>query len=738
MAPRGAVPIVFAAAVLAAVSAVAGQAPQAPAAIPAQNPAQNPALESRQLAPAAIYGQRMRSDLHLERLGAVRAILDDSLWDEAKPLLLEAMKDGDPVVRMVSAFNLGNIRTDVASARQALAAGLQDEDAHVRRFSALALGSMGRDAAGTEQALRSLASDPDPAVQKSAAWAAKRVESGAAPMPTPEIVRGGAATAPPGGLAGTKAGRQTAPAQGAGATSAAAPRPGSTSAVRPRRPQQKPDAKAPEEPPEGRVYFVPGIHEVDESGITATKRREYKIKGTLLNLFGAIELQYLDLKQAWLYRQDAEKRGLDVTVPLPELLKADPEARSAGRAAKTPEQPQRFDFTKLFGRYDRDYVVAIACNGQTRFAYRRFDSQGKKHEWGGLTHLGMLADSYRVEVSLFASDGFRLDFAFDIGVENEPVLTPTELAPLKAIHGPQDVSPELRRRIAQVNPQRKNDSQLRARDTKQLATDIVRTSRHLMENLGWTAGDLQPFLQDAAALLHRAKRLDPAVALYSFGEDVGGVLIARCEWLNTPTAYAVSADVSRLFAESTAGVPYNSPRDEDRWAWGIVAGSSRTLADCAITYRNDIRLFWRHMEERLRHVNALWRPEATGGGKLAPIDPARERDTWPQPGWWRSDWDGILPPELEPTNRPAVRPPRRLVPSTTSWRGCGKRSARSTSSGRRSRAGCTACTRCSKRRSARRPTSRPRSACSPSRPSNAASRPRSCGKSSPRCPTPRG
>jgi len=140
------------------------------------------------------------------------------------------------------------------------------------------------------------------------------------------------------------------------------------------------------------------------------------------------------------------------------------------------------------------------------------------------------------------------------------------------------------------------------------------------------------------------------------------MLIGLCRRLNVAEAYAIAVQTQQLMEESLSGIAPDSPEDEDRLGWGRRTGGRRLIGDFVIGYRNDIPLCRLNLEERLRYLNSLYRPRGWGSQeKIGPVDPAKERDTWPQPGWWRSEWDSILPPGLDqpqptPTQQAAEQP----------------------------------------------------------------------------------
>jgi HEAT repeat protein len=93
-----------------------------------------------------------------------------AIGPSAKPALITALKDDDPVVRSASALTLGSLAhyngTDIRDAVPALTECLRDADADVRCHSAISLGYLGPDAVAAVPGLIPLLEDPQVGRQK--------------------------------------------------------------------------------------------------------------------------------------------------------------------------------------------------------------------------------------------------------------------------------------------------------------------------------------------------------------------------------------------------------------------------------------------------------------------------------------------------------------------------------------------------------------------------------------------
>lgn len=93
-----------------------------------------------------------------------------AIGPSAKPVLITALTDDDPVVRSASASALGSLAyydgTDIKDSVPALTDCLRDTDANVRCLSAIALGHLGPEAAAAVPGLIPLLKDPQVGSQK--------------------------------------------------------------------------------------------------------------------------------------------------------------------------------------------------------------------------------------------------------------------------------------------------------------------------------------------------------------------------------------------------------------------------------------------------------------------------------------------------------------------------------------------------------------------------------------------
>jgi HEAT repeat protein len=95
---------------------------------------------------------------------------------EAAPMLVEAMKDPDPLVREHAAEALGCIGPEAKETIQDLVKVLKDPDARVRRDAVRSLGQMGAAAKSAVESIRPLLQDKEERVRKAARASLQQIE----------------------------------------------------------------------------------------------------------------------------------------------------------------------------------------------------------------------------------------------------------------------------------------------------------------------------------------------------------------------------------------------------------------------------------------------------------------------------------------------------------------------------------------------------------------------------------
>lgn len=398
--------------------------------------------------------------------------------------------------------------------------------------------------------------------------------------------------------------------------------------ARPAGPGARP-AKEPEEgPPEGRIFYVSGIHEVSDEGAVLKPIRNRQADEYTAYVFGmAANLNYLDLAEVWRYRKDAEERNLPTArAPLEELMRTDPLIT------------EKFKQYRLYKTYKKDHVVRLTCNGQTRYQYRRFDSEGGLHNHGGGKSIGMTPGRYPVKVSCFTIEGFRLDydFTFDFSVKVDP----EKEQQAKRIRAPRDVGKENRRLLAApLDPERKGELAYRAGYAHSLARELCDAAKNQIRYRAATYNDVLPFLKEAAYWHRWAMQKHPAGG--SNAVKHMKFLVGACSMTGDIRAYPLAVEVLRMADTAVSGFPPDTAKGHQRWAWWDRNTCHLSLGMFAMRLGNNVDTFWREYEEGFRHAGKVGVPYGSGW-QQRPIDMAGKRDTWPQRGWWRSSW-GELP-----------------------------------------------------------------------------------------------
>lgn len=722
----------------------------------------------------------LQSNLHYERLSGFRQLAGlKSMPVSALPLLATGLKDEDEAVRLTAAAALAGVTGAVPEAARIAATALQDASPLVRQFAVRAASCL-HDTSGVSAGLLKAASqDSDATVRGLASAGLKQLEG--VGSGTEGVRTGGVeGAAQPGGsaqgtntgtAAGTTASTGGQPRTGTATTPAAAP--GTTSAESPDanslpaliaalsdpnpevrlraaqslgemgtraipalpaleraradadvRVRQKAEwaiaqiwrpAKATSDqpalaPPEGRIFFLSDIVQgCDEKGPELQDDLSCTGSGSTADLFKFTTLSYLDLAELKRYREDARKRGLHWQAPLAELCTEDPDWEKVA---------PKFPFMKT---YLKDHVIAITCNGQTRFQHLRYDAGGNLHKWGGGAHYRLTNGMHKVQVQVFTCEGFRLKFEYEFKFEREGNI-PAHLA---AYRGPADVgvpdrqlireleeedkpisawiadlgsaAAETRSKAAQklgrygaqaasarsaLEPLTKDanwgvakaaESAILSIDSKQppdpglgeyrkeraarwagLAGVLWDAALHLV---GWAdrdCDDVMPYLQEAAVAMRTSHSLYPPGAannatISGIGYTMGVI--------NDGRLWPVALESMAFYEDALRPVPIPSKDFWDRQRWAGWAAAWHSLASASITYRNDVARFWAFEDRWLAQGASLI--DATG--RPLEFNEPRNHDAWPQPGWWRSEWNDILPPEPENPELPTEETPQQVA-----------------------------------------------------------------------------
>ena len=645
------------------------------------------------------FTSRLQSHSRLERLAAARELLETGAAERFLPQLQQGLRDPDTAVRMVSAVALGTAPTAKEDTASALIGALEDKQANVRMYAARALGCMQVGAQANTEALSARRNDPDAGVRNAVTWALEQItasqtgrqgarsggavpggarpgeeaaegaESGGAGARQPAKRTGGGGgdaqgaqkppretttTAPAGSVQGLIA-QLTAPnadtrLQAAEALGKIGP-PAKAAIPALEKACQDPDERVrrkawwalsqirrptntggqqeppePVEPAAGRLFFLPACQDVTPGGIVPRKPEGGESDDHTAYLFGLTDLYWVDVAAATAYRQDAKRRGLESTGSLMDMLMSDPGGE------------QYLSTHPVLGVYEKDHVIAIACNRQLRFMYKRYDSEGQEHRHGGDFHMAMSNGPHVARAEIFSSEGFRLqyqiEFDFATGVDNDQ----QEISELKQYNTPGDVATDLRQMVA-------DDADLTAQDRARLCLEIANSLTYTAKRLIWArsyrADAAAPYAYEALAFMKMAKRFDDNVNLHTTHAND---LLQLCAMLNTQEGYSIGLTVIRMVQDSLSGVSLTSTKAQDRTGWIVLATCRRMLGNIAIAYRNDVDLFWHHAEEYLKYAGDMRHP--VSGEKIRDIGPDKERDTWPQRGWWRDEWNSLRPDDL--------------------------------------------------------------------------------------------
>ncbi|MDI9585484.1 MAG: HEAT repeat domain-containing protein [Acidobacteriota bacterium] len=412
---------------------------------------------------------------------------------------------------------------------------------------------------------------------------------------------------------------------------------------------RRPSGESAGPPPENRIFFLTDITvNCDDNGPELNDEIACESSSSTADLFEFTTLSYLDLAEVARYRDDARKRGLPADKPLAELVSLDPDWEEA---------MLKFPIAKS---YVKDHVVAVVCNGQTRFLHRRFGADDEFHEWGGGEHWGMSNGKYKATVHVFTIEGFRLAFEFEFTFARDG----SNPAHLEALKGPADVNKAGRQLIQEFEADERAAAESGEEGAAERALDFRRQRAQRLSGLAgtlWVAvrdlvrfaertpDHVAPFIDDATAAQVAARALDPA-ALRDW--STLGEMAYACHVMNRADLWPTMLQAMVWYEAALREVPVDSAEFWDRQAWCGWASAWHRLAQTAITHRNEVDRFWLYQERWLALADRI--VEAHNGRPIE-LGTSKDRDTWPQPGWWRPEWNDILPsglPEYEPEEEP--------------------------------------------------------------------------------------
>lgn len=389
--------------------------------------------------------------------------------------------------------------------------------------------------------------------------------------------------------------------------------------------------------PEGRIYYLYGIHEVSEDGAQVIPGLERRSNNFTNYPFGFTNenFNYLDLAEAYRYRQDAKSRGLDVSQRLFDLIRSDP---------KIEEVMKTF---KMFRSYKNDYIVRITCNQQTLYAYWRRLAEGGWEMHGGGPHRGMTPGKYTAKVAIWTKDGFRVNFDIPF---NHVVDLEDGAEKWEKVSGPQDLAKEARENLAGVprvrvrNERQRNDVQARA--LRYVVEDMLHEIPNVLLAQPLMPQDALPYLRDVFSMIQRSEAIDPVRDIVNTTPvELLADIVGNCASSITEESFGIARQATRM-VEGLLSDPRIRPYER---ALGVAHywrfGCYKNLARMAITYNMDINAFLKYSALAHQSEEKIIAPWDHSGGKTKPVLMAKLRPKWPEAGWWNPSWDELQPPE---------------------------------------------------------------------------------------------
>ncbi len=388
-------------------------------------------------------------------------------------------------------------------------------------------------------------------------------------------------------------------------------------------------------PPEGRIFYLFGVHSVSEKGVEPRPdltRRDTTYRQFLFGFTNGA-LNYLDLAEAHKYREDARTRGLNVALPLPELLKSEPEAE---------RDRIRKEYT-FFYKYKKDYIVRITCNRQTRYAYYRWIGD-EYDSYGSGSHWAMTPGRYVAEITVWVRDGFRLDYEAPFTCTSDVYTAGGDHLQAAKAHGPQDLAGEEREYEASITPGNTDYSRRmfpgrKAGATKRIGERIAGLLSKLANCQPMMPDEILPYIRESLVFYDKAARIDPAAHKTRAGDL--SMLVDVCAMAASRDTYAMAIRLIGMLEKVMADPESKSSQAELRNAHHDRAVCYMKLADLALTYQMDIPASLRFRIEALRYKELA---DGTFGDVLRSMDVEKKMTEWPQPDWWNPAWDERQPP----------------------------------------------------------------------------------------------
>jgi len=310
------------------------------------------------------------------------------------------------------------------------------------------------------------------------------------------------------------------------------------------------------------------------------------------------ELRYVpanEVKALYARLRDSGDKKADL--PFPEIL------RSVG-------------YNRIF-RLTEDYVIAIECNGQTRYRYTAFHKDLTQpggallpHEWGGGEYYGLGAGRHECKVTAFNSEGKLAEFTMSFIVEQDPGIDQNEVR--EKLQEARDKAKDALEGLANAgsDPEKQSEEAYRYAAWRYSTISIWHkylpgTPEQIMSQFNSV---MRAWEDSLRAKLRAGVR---SISAYSLPYEL-------CWRVCTPPAFAEFERALGLVEQNAEALQVSLYS---------LAGAHERAAHLAIASSNNIEAARRHLERRLELLKAF-------GEK---IDEEKERKSWPKV--WRSGKD---------------------------------------------------------------------------------------------------